>query len=434
MEHLDTKLSDKYDLNKTRVYISGTQALVRLCLMQAERDLKMGLNTAGYVSGYRGSPLGGLDQQFTKAQKVLSKAQIIFEPGLNEDIAATAIWGTQQAELRGDGKHDGVFAMWYGKGPGVDRSGDVIRHANLAGTSKNGGVLLLMGDDHTCESSTTAHQSEYALVDAMVPILNPSSVSEIIEYGLHGWALSRFSGVWCGLKCVKDNVESSGSLDLNTDYLKTKIPDGFDMPSDGLNIRLKDHPTTQETRLHQHKIDAVLAYSRANKLDRTIYTGGAKRSIGIISTGKSYMDVLQALEELGIDETHADKIGLSLYKVAMPWPLEPFAVTEFSKGLSQIIVVEEKRGLIEDQLRNILYGIVPNPTIIGKKSETGTTLFQAELALNPIQIAVAIGKRLLSFEGIGPLENKVKALEARLYDKLKSHRFTGPGILCRLPS
>jgi indolepyruvate ferredoxin oxidoreductase len=190
MEHLDTKLSDKYDLNKTRVYISGTQALVRLCLMQAERDLKMGLNTAGYVSGYRGSPLGGLDQQFTKAQKVLSKAQIIFEPGLNEDIAATAIWGTQQAELRGDGKHDGVFAMWYGKGPGVDRSGDVIRHANLAGTSKNGGVLLLMGDDHTCESSTTAHQSEYALVDAMVPILNPSSVSEIIEYGLHGWALS----------------------------------------------------------------------------------------------------------------------------------------------------------------------------------------------------------------------------------------------------
>lgn len=430
MEHLDTKLSDKYDLNKTRVYISGTQALVRLCLMQAERDLKMGLNTAGYVSGYRGSPLGGLDQQFTKAQKVLSKAQIIFEPGLNEDIAATAIWGTQQAELRGDGKHDGVFAMWYGKGPGVDRSGDVIRHANLAGTSKNGGVLLLMGDDHTCESSTTAHQSEYALVDAMVPILNPSSVSEIIEYGLHGWALSRFSGVWCGLKCVKDNVESSGSLDLNTDYLKTKIPDGFDMPSDGLNIRLKDHPTTQETRLHQHKIDAVLAYSRANKLDRTIYTGGAKRSIGIISTGKSYMDVLQALEELGIDETHADKIGLSLYKVAMPWPLEPFAVTEFSKGLSQIIVVEEKRGLIEDQLRNILYGIVPNPTIIGKKSETGTTLFQAELALNPIQIAVAIGKRLLSFEGIGPLENKVKALEARLYDKRENLTVSRGLVFC----
>jgi indolepyruvate ferredoxin oxidoreductase len=349
-----------------------------------------------------------------RAQKALSEAQIIFEPGLNEDIAATAIWGSQQSELRGDGKHDGVFAMWYGKGPGVDRSGDAIRHANLAGTSKNGGVLLVMGDDHTCESSTTAHQSEYALVDAMIPILNPSNVSEIIEFGLHGWALSRFAGVWCGLKCVKDNVESSGSIDVHMDNFKSKIPDDFDVPPDGLNIRLKDHPTTQETRLHQYKIDAVLAYSRANKMDKTIYTGGTAPSIGIISTGKSYVDVLQALEELGIDKARANKMGLSLYKVAMPWPLEPLAITEFAKGLSQIIVVEEKRGLIESQLRSTLYGLKNPPAIIGKKSETGTTLFQAELALNPIQIAAAIGRRLLSLEGLKPLENKVKSLEVRL--------------------
>jgi indolepyruvate ferredoxin oxidoreductase len=414
MTLFDTKLNDKFDLTKSRIYISGTQALVRLCLMQAARDQAAGLDTGGYVSGYRGSPLGGLDLQFDRAKKHLTKAQVIFEAGLNEDIAATAIWGTQQAELRGDGKHDGVFAMWYGKGPGVDRSGDAIRHANLAGTSKLGGVLLLMGDDHTCESSTTAHQSEYALVDAMVPILNPASVSEIIEYGLHGWALSRFAGVWCGLKCVKDNVESSGSIDVGFDSFKTELPTDFDMPSDGLNIRLNDHPTVQEARLHQYKLNAVRAYARANKLDKTIYQGGKSPKIGIVSTGKSYLDVLQALEELGIDKTRANRMGLSLYKVAMPWPLEPTGITEFAMGLDQIIVVEEKRGLIEDQLRAILYGQENPPNIIGKQSETGTTLFQPELALNSVQIAAAIGERLLNLRGGKSLANKVADLQARL--------------------
>lgn len=414
MTYFDTQLDDKFDLTKTRIYTSGTQALVRLCLMQAQIDRANGLDTGGYISGYRGSPLGGLDLQFGRAKKHLEQAQVIFEAGLNEDIAATAIWGTQQAELRGDGKHDGVFAMWYGKGPGVDRSGDAIRHANLAGSSKNGGVLLLMGDDHTCESSTTAHQSEYALVDAMVPILNPSSVSEIIEYGLHGWALSRFAGVWCGLKCVKDNVESSGSIDVDLNNFKTKLPTDFDMPKDGLNIRLNDHPTTQEARLHRHKLRAVIAYARANALDKTIYKGGKSPKIGIVSTGKSYMDVLQALDELGIDKARANRMGLSLYKVAMPWPLEPTGITEFAQGLDQIIVVEEKRGLIEDQLRATLYGQENPPSIIGKKSETDTTLFQPELALNSVQIAAAIGERLLSLRGGKSLANKVSDLKARL--------------------
>lgn len=414
MRFFDTQLDDKFDLSKTRIYTSGTQALVRLCLMQAQIDRENGLDTGGYVSGYRGSPLGGLDLQFGRAKKYLKDAQIIFEAGLNEDIAATAIWGTQQAELRGDGKHDGVFAMWYGKGPGVDRSGDAIRHANLAGSSKNGGVLLLMGDDHTCESSTTAHQSEYALVDAMVPILNPSSVSEIIEYGLHGWALSRFAGVWCGLKCVKDNVESSGSIDVSLDTFKTKIPTDFDMLAGGLNIRLNDHPTLQEARLHQHKLNAVLAYARTNHLDQTIYAGGKPPKIGIVSTGKSYMDVLQALDELGIDEARANALGLTLYKVAMPWPLEPTGIEGFAKGLDQIIVVEEKRGLIEDQIRSILYGHENQPDIIGKKSETGTVLFQAEMALDPVQIAAEIGQRLMSLKGGKSLQNKVSDLKARL--------------------
>lgn len=414
MTLFDTQLDDKFDLNKTRIYTSGTQALVRLCLMQAQIDRKNGLDTGGYISGYRGSPLGGLDLQFGHAKKVLTEAQVIFEAGLNEDIAATAIWGTQQAELRGDGKHDGVFAMWYGKGPGVDRSGDAIRHANLAGSSKNGGVLLLMGDDHTCESSTTAHQSEYALVDAMVPIMNPASVSEIIEYGLHGWALSRFAGVWCGLKCVKDNVESSGSIDVSLDNFKTTLPTDFDMPKDGLNIRLNDHPTVQEARLHQYKLDAVRAYARTNQLDKTIYTGGKSPKIGIVSTGKSYMDVLQALDELGIDKARANRMGLALYKVAMPWPLEPEGITAFAQGLDQIIVVEEKRGLIEDQLRATLYGLHNPPSIIGKKSETGAVLFQAELALNNVQIASAVGERLLALRGGKSLANKVRALKARL--------------------
>ena len=414
MTFFDTNLDDKFDLTKTRIYTSGTQALVRLCLMQAARDRAAGLDTGGYVSGYRGSPLGGLDLQFGRAKKYLEDAQVIFEAGLNEDIAATAIWGTQQAELRGDGKHDGVFAMWYGKGPGVDRSGDAIRHANLAGTSPNGGVLLLMGDDHTCESSTTAHQSEYALVDAMVPVLNPASVSEIIAYGLHGWVLSRFAGVWCGLKCVKDNVESSGSIDVSLDSFQTTLPTDFDMPLGGLNIRLNDHPTVQEARHHQHKLNAVLAYARANKLDQTIYTGGNSPKIGIVSTGKSYMDTLQALDELGIDEARANTLGLALYKVAMPWPLEPTGIAEFAKGLDQIIVVEEKRGLIEDQLRTLLYGRENQPGIIGKKSETGSTLFQPEMALNAVQIASAVGQRLLTLKGGQSLENKVSDLKARL--------------------
>ena len=430
MTYFDTHLDDKFDLSKTRIYTSGTQALVRLCLMQAQIDRDNGLDTGGYISGYRGSPLGGLDLQFGRAKKHLTDAQVIFEAGLNEDIAATAIWGTQQAELRGDGKHDGVFAMWYGKGPGVDRSGDAIRHANLAGSSKQGGVLLLMGDDHTCESSTTAHQSEYALVDAMVPILNPASVSEIIEYGLHGWALSRFAGVWCGLKCVKDNVESSGSIDVDLDNFQTKLPTDFDMPTDGLNIRLNDHPTTQEARLHQHKLNAVRAYTRTNQLDKTIYTGGKSPKIGIVSTGKSYMDTLQALDELGIDKARANRMGLALYKVAMPWPLEPDGITAFAKDLDQIIVVEEKRPLIEDQLRTILYGQENPPNIIGKKSETGATLFQPEMALNSVQIAAAIGTRLLTLRGGKSLANKVSDLKARLTEVREELPVTRGLVFC----
>src|SRR6266571_3510962 len=243
-------LDDKFDLGQGRIFVTGFQALVRLCLMQKERDRRAGLNTAGYITGYRGSPLGGLDQQFVRAKRHLEAADIRFQPGLNEDLAATAVWGSQQAELRGEGKFDGVFSMWYGKGPGVDRTGDVFRHANLAGTSKHGGVLALMGDDHTCESSTSAHQSEFAFVDYMIPVLNPAGVQEILDYGVLGFALSRFAGVWVGIKCVKDNIEATATVDGRIDRIQVKPPDDFTMPPGGLNIRLGDQALLKEARLH----------------------------------------------------------------------------------------------------------------------------------------------------------------------------------------
>lgn len=419
MTRFDVSLDDKFDLSKNRVYMTGTQALVRLCLEQSARDRAAGFNTGGYVTGYRGSPLGNVDFQFHAAQKHLAHGNVIFAEGLNEDLAATALWGTQQAELRGDGKFDGVFGLWYGKGPGVDRSGDALRHANLAGTSALGGVLLVMGDDHTCESSTTAHQSEYALVDAQIPILNPATVADILAFGLHGWALSRFAGVWCGIKAVKENIESSGTIDTDLSHINPQTPTDFQMPEEGLNIRLNDPPTVQETRLHRHKMDAVRAYVRANDMDKVTLSGGDAPALGIIAAGKSYLDVLQALLELGIDEAAATSLGVTVLKLAMTWPLEPKRITNFAKGLKQIIVVEEKRGLIEEQLRTILYDLPDRPNIVGKKSENGQVLFPAELALNPLHIASEIGARLpaAAVTIAGTINARLQTINLRLHDE-----------------
>src|SRR5215472_16978774 len=270
----NVSLDDKYDLHQTQLFVTGYQALIRLCLMEKERDRRAGLNTAGFVTGYRGSPLGGLDQQFMRAKSPLERADIRFQPGLNEDLAATAVWGSQQAELRGEGRFDGVFSIWYGKGPGVDRSGDAFRHANLAGTAKRGGVLALMGDDHTAESSTTAHQSKFHFVDVMIPILNPAGVQEIIDYGLYGFAMSRFTGAWVGLKCMHETVESTAVIDGSLDRVDIVIPDDFQHPEGGLNIRLNDTVLGMEARLHDHKPDAMLAFVRANRLNRAITSGG----------------------------------------------------------------------------------------------------------------------------------------------------------------
>src|ERR1700749_3073976 len=286
----NVSLADKFDLAQDRIFATGYQALVRMCLMQKERDRRAGLNTAGFITGYRGSPLGGLDYQFPRAESVLKPNDIRFQPGLNEDLAATALWGSQQAELRGEGKFDGVFGMWYGKGPGVDRSGDALRHANFAGTSPHGGVLALMGDDHTAESSTTAHQSEFNFVDVMIPILNPAGVQEIVDYGIYGWAMSRFTGTWVGLKCMHETVESTGVIDGSLDRVNIVLPTDFAMPPGGLNIRLNDTILGVEARLHDYKRDAMLAFVRANRLNREITSGGRSPKIGVITGGKSYLD------------------------------------------------------------------------------------------------------------------------------------------------
>ncbi len=407
----DVTLDDKYDLGHGHVFVTGFQALVRLCLMQKELDRRNGLNTGGFVTGYRGSPLGGLDSQFLRAARHLENSDIRFQGAINEDLAATAIWGSQQAELRREGKYDGVFAMWYGKGPGVDRTGDVFRHANLAGTARYGGVLALMGDDHTAESSTTAHQSEYHFIDVMIPVLNPAGVQEVLDYGLYGWAMSRFAGAWVALKTMHETIESTAAIDGSLERVNIVVPSDFQMPEGGLNIRLNDPILAQEARLHDFKRDAMLAFVRANRLNRTITSGGRAPKIGIITTGKSYLDVRQAFDELGIDEVKCNEFGIRLYKVACPWPLGRRELAEFAAGLDLVIVVEEKRSLIEVQVREELYGTANQPVCIGKRDEAGNWLFPVKGALDPNDVAICIGERLLRYHRNEDVAGRVARLK-----------------------
>lgn len=417
-------INDKYTLREGRAFMTGIQALVRLPMMQRRRDQVTGLNTAGYISGYRGSPLGGLDQQMLQAQAHLQEHQIVFQPGVNEDLAATAIWGTQQTSLSGENRYDGVFAMWYGKGPGVDRSGDALRHGNLAGSAQHGGVLVLLGDDHTGESSTTVHQSEYAMMDAMIPVLNPAGVQEFLDYGLYGWAMSRYSGCWVALKCIHDTVESAASVDVSDGRIQIHLPDDHPLPPDGLNIRWPDTWHAQERRLHDHKLAAVQAFCRANQLDQVKLDNPDAR-LGIVTTGKSYLDVLQALDDLGINEQVARHLGLRLYKVALSFPLEPQGALAFCQGLDIVIVVEEKRGLIETQLKDLLYGQPGAPTtIVGKRNEQGEVLLQSPDRLDSNQVALAIGSRLLRLKYDQTLAVKVNQLRG-----LNEAKTTPPAML-----
>jgi indolepyruvate ferredoxin oxidoreductase len=386
-------LDDKYTLDRGRVFISGTQALVRLPLIQLARDHAAGNDTACYITGYRGSPLAGLDQQLSAGKKFYAEKPIVFQPAINEDLAATAVWGSQQTGLHGPGKYAGVFAMWYAKGPGVDRSGDALRHGNLAGSAPLGGVLLLAGDDHTCESSTTCHQSEFAFVDAMIPVLNPAGVQELIDFGIYGWALSRYSGCWVALKCVKDTVEATASVQIDAARVAVQLPQDHELPAKGLGIRWPDSPQEQEMRLHEHKLAAARAFCRTNAIDRMVLDSPVAR-LGIATTGKSYLDVRQALDKLGLDDDAAARAGIRLLKIGMSWPLEPRASLAFAEGLERIMVVEEKRSLIETQLKELLFGRPNAPSVIGKHDESGHVLFPSSGALDPNQIAAQIAYRL----------------------------------------
>lgn len=399
MTKQEISLSDRLDLSKHTVLLNGTQALVRLILAQKERDRVAGLNTAGYVTGYRGSPLGAVDLQMERAEKQLTASDVVFQAGLNEDLAATALWGAQQAELYGEGKFDGVYGLWYGKGPGVDRSGDVFRHANMAGTSKNGGVLVCMGDDHTGESSTVLHQSEFALVDAMMPILSPAGVQEVLDYGAYGYALSRYSGCWVGLKCVKDTIEATAVVDGDPNRISIKIPTDFALPPDGINIRADDSPVTQEARLHDYKRFAAEAFARANTLDKRM-AGKAGAKIGIVSSGKNWLDTQHALDLLGLDSAEMDRLGITTYKVAMVWPLDMTSFHEWAEGLDMVIVVEEKRKLIEVQIKEALFDDHSPRRVVGWKHDIrkGELVFSVKGALDPITIAQKIAM-LLGEEG-----------------------------------
>ncbi|MEZ5913174.1 MAG: indolepyruvate ferredoxin oxidoreductase family protein [Paracoccaceae bacterium] len=431
MGRQDISLNDRFDLSKSPVLLNGTQALVRLMLMQKARDAAGGLNTAGYVTGYRGSPLGAVDQQMARAKPVLEPADITFQPGLNEDLAATAVWGTQQAELRGEGRFDGVFALWYGKGPGVDRSGDVMRHANMAGTAPHGGVLMAMGDDHTGESSTTLHQSDWAMVDAYMPIVSPAGVQEVLDLGLYGWALSRFAGVWVGLKTMKDTVEATAVVDGDPFRQRFVAPD-FPMPEGGLNIRLVDTPVAQEARMIDHKRFAAEAFARANRIDkRVLGREGAK--IGFVSAGKNWLDLCHALSLLGIDAAEAERLGVTTYKVAQTWPLDMTSFHEWAEGLDLIVVVEEKRKLIEVQIKEAIFDDRQGRRVYGwYKGGAGgmheDELFPTRFALDPIMIAEKLGAILVE-EGRGT--EGVKAGLAALAEARRADN--APDLAARLP-
>jgi indolepyruvate ferredoxin oxidoreductase len=403
-------LDDKYTLESGRIFITGTQALVRLPLMQRRLDKASGLNTAGFIAGYRGSPLGGLDLALWKASHHLQSHNIEFKPGINEDLSATAVWGSQQISLSPGAKVQGVFSMWYGKGPGIDRSGDALKHANMAGTNPLGGVLALMGDDHACKSSTLPHQSDYAFMDAFIPVIYPATVQDVLDLGIFGWGLSRYSGLWVGFKMLSDTVDTAASVFVDPSRVKIKLPTDFEMPPEGVHLRWPDTPIDQERRLHEIKLKSVPYFVRANDLNRVSWPESKakkKPRFGIITLGKSYIDVRQALEDLGITETDAKELGIAVFKVVVSWPLEPTTVQDFCRSLDTVLVVEEKRPLVEDQLKSILYHLPAEhrPLILGKKDAKGSRLLQSTFELNATQIASVIAQCLQTREGFERYKN-----------------------------
>jgi indolepyruvate ferredoxin oxidoreductase len=395
MRHAEVTLDDKFLLTEGRVFITGVQALLRVLIDQHRLDAAAGLNTAGFVSGYRGSPLGGVDQQAHRAQKHLDAANIVFKEGVNEDLAATAVWGSQQANLYPGARYDGVYGMWYGKAPGVDRTGDAFKHANFAGVWPKGGVLAVAGDDHNCKSSTLPSQSEFAFQDFEMPVLSPADVQEVLDYGLLGYQLSRFSGLWVGLIAVADTMDSGVTIDVSLDRHRFVLPENFRLPVGGLGIRLKDQPLDKERRLRTQKLPAALAFARANRIDKVMW-GASRPRLGIVCQGQAYKDVIEAFSAMGISREQAADLGVAIYKVGMPWPLEPAGIKNFAAGLETLMVIEHKRPLIETQARAALYDLPAHarPRIIGKTDEHGGPLLSDIASLSVAEIALAIADRL----------------------------------------
>jgi len=411
-------LDDKYALDTARAYMTGIEALVRLPMLQHQRDQQRGLNTAAFVSGYRGSPLGGVDQAFWKAKPWLDRHNVHFQAGINEELAATAVWGSQQTNLFEGARYDGVYAMWYGKGPGVDRSMDVFKHANAFGTSRYGGVLAVAGDDHACKSSTLPHQTEHNFIAASMPVLSPANVQEVLDLGIFGWELSRYSGCWVALKAITENMDSAISADIDPARIQIRVPEGFEMPAGGVHARWPDKPLEQEERLNRYKIYAAREFARVNGLNRIVLDSPNAR-FGIITSGKAYLDVMQALDDMGITAAVAAEIGLRVYKVGMPWPLEPQDTHDFADGLEEILVVEEKRSIIEDQLTGQLYNypVAARPRVVGEFDENGRDLVPNLGELTPAMVALAIAARIRRFyrsevmdERIAWIERKEKSL------------------------
>ena len=431
-------LDDKYALDHGRAFMSGVQALVRLPMLQRQRDQLAGKNTAGFISGYRGSPLGGYDQALWKASQYLKAQNIVFQPGVNEELAATALWGTQQLGFAppGSNKFDGVFGIWYGKGPGVDRCSDVFKHANMAGTTPWGGVIAVAGDDHLAKSSTAVHQSDHIFKACGTPVFFPASAQEILDLGIHAFAMSRFSGVWAGMKTIQEIVESSATVVVDPHRVQVNIPTEFVMPPGGVHIRWPDAALDQEARLFDYKWYAALAYIRANRLNYNAIEGPNDR-FGIIASGKAYNDTRQALIDLGLDDAACRQLGIRLHKVGVVWPLEAQLTREFATGLQEILVVEEKRQIIEYQLKEELYNWRADvrPHVLGKFNEvegdfsggewsqanpSGHTLLRANADLSPAIIARALAQRLTKLGLSADMQARVDSQLAILEAKEKS--------------
>ena len=388
-------LEDRYALERGAVFLSGIQALVRLPLEQRRRDARAGLNAAGFVSGYRGSPLGGYDLALWQAKRALDAAHVRFEPGLNEELAATAVWGTQQTEVFGGSRYDGVFGIWYAKNPGVDRAGDALKHANAAGTARHGGVLAVSGDDPGASSSTLPNQCEPAFIAAAMPVLYPAGVAEVLELGQFGFALSRYSGLWVGVKAVADTVESTATIELSETDRAYVAPGDVTLPPGGLHARWPDDRWSQDERLHRHKLPAAIAFARANGIDRAFRWGRAVR-LGIVTAGKAYLDVREALRLLGIDAAAAGELGVAIYKLGMVWPVEPEGLRAFADGVAELLVIEERQPVIEGEAKRLAYNWPADrrPVIVGKQDERGAPLVPATGELSPLAVARIIAARL----------------------------------------